>query len=540
MTNSRRYDGLILYLCGAGTLALAAWLLRLSDRFEFNVPATDRPLLLTLAVLAVMFMCCYLPAIVVAVRMSGRQVIKPLLFFATAARVVLLWSCPIQEVDLYRYIRDGEVTVDGGNPWEFPPSAGNSPEATSLNDTTFPPQKIKATRTGLAEVQSRVHFPELRSPYPPVSQAVFALSAYCTPADATLETHRLAMKCWIVLFDLGVIVLLIRLLILAGKPVGWAIAYAWCPLVLKEFANSGHLDAITVFFSLAAVERLLTTVLQSQKGTQSSVTIWRNILLSAGLLALATGGKLYPIVLTPLFAVVVLKHWGLGKLVASLVVFLLISVLIFLPMWNARAAAPPGEGSGLTEFVTRWEMNDSLFLVIRENLRAPQVEPAAWFAVTPQEWREELVTTWADRLHIPRHKVSFLIARAVSLLIYAGIVAWLMARVWRSAGEHFLEAVFLSLAWFWLLAPTQNPWYWTWALPFVPFARGRTWLMVSGMTLIYYLRFWFSAHYGNTIVYSTPYKGENFFDLVVTWIEFAPIYVSLLIAAVWRKLKRNE
>lgn len=32
--------------------------------------------------------------------------------------------------------------------------------------------------------------------------------------------------------------------------VGWLILYAWCPLVLKKFANSGHLDSIALFLTV--------------------------------------------------------------------------------------------------------------------------------------------------------------------------------------------------------------------------------------------------------------------------------------------------
>ena len=94
-----------------------------------------------------------------------------------------------------------------------------------------------------------------------------------------------------------------------------------------------------------------------------------------------------------------------------------------------------------------------------------------------------------------------------------------------------MESVFLTLAWFWLLLPTQNPWYWIWALPFVPFARNRAWLALGGLTLLYYLRFWLGYHWPNSPVWHTTYSGEVFFDYVVTWLEFAPWLVWLAISS---------
>ncbi|MFM9961618.1 MAG: hypothetical protein ACKV2Q_10370 [Planctomycetaceae bacterium] len=52
-----------------------------------------------------------------------------------------------------------------------------------------------------------------------------------------------------------------------------------------------------------------------------------------------------------------------------------------------------------------------------------------------------------------------------------------------------MEATFLIIAWYWLLLPTQNPWYLTWCLPFLPFARGRAWFALSVLAFVYYLRF---------------------------------------------------
>jgi len=34
-----------------------------------------------------------------------------------------------------------------------------------------------------------------------------------------------------------------------GMSPDWADALGWCPLALKEFANTDHLDAIAVFFT---------------------------------------------------------------------------------------------------------------------------------------------------------------------------------------------------------------------------------------------------------------------------------------------------
>ncbi len=125
-------------------------------------------------------------------------------------------------------------------------------------------------------------------------------------------------------------------------------------------------------------------------------------------------------------------------------------------------------------------------------------------------------------------EASFLLARFVTLAIFVSL-AFVLAR--RAAASNdpsvWLESAFLTLAWFWMLSPTQNPWYWSWALPLLPFARASAWRLVSGVCLLYYLRFGLSYHWPQQSVLGTPYNGPQFFDLVVTWVEHAPWLLML-------------
>ena len=109
----------------------------------------------------------------------------------------------------------------------------------------------------------------------------------------------------------------------------------------------------------------------------------------------------------------------------------------------------------------------------------------------------------------------------------------------RNTWDDFSAAVFLTLAWFWLLAPTQNPWYWSWAAVFLPFVRLKSWLLLSGFVFLYYTRFWFEYHVPNTNVLGTGYRGTVFFDLIVTWIEFVPPLVMLGVELILNRTDRN-
>jgi len=138
-------------------------------------------------------------------------------------------------------------------------------------------------------------------------------------------------------------------------------------------------------------------------------------------------------------------------------------------------------------------------------------------------------------LGIPVTEVPFAVARALTALVFVVLACWFAWRAARSGDPAtFCQAGFLTLAWFWLLCPTQNPWYWTWALPLVPFARNRVWLLVSGLALIYYTRFWFEYHAEETSSWGLAYQGVELFDFGIVWIEFAPLLLLLCVGYVMR------
>lgn len=194
--------------------------------------------------------------------------------------------------------------------------------------------------------------------------------------------------------------------------------------------------------------------------------------------------------------------------------------------------------SGLATFLSRWEINDFLFMVAVENLR-PDIDEAHsestarathWFVVLPQTFRvtlsEQLSTLWQR----PVPEATFLTARAFTLLLFMVIVARLL--VWglrQNDSNVWLRVAFLTLAWFWALAPTLNPWYWTWVLPLIPFSGRRTWMLVSLLVLAYYLRFWVLYQTVDSAVFNLDSQGEEVFHFVVVPVEHLFWLVALSI-----------
>ncbi len=93
----------------------------LSFRFTPDVPGTERPVVATLALLAAAF-AAYLTAIFVALRARDGKLLLAIVVPASVLfRVVSVYSWPILEIDIYRYIWDGAVTLEGVSPYRYSP-----------------------------------------------------------------------------------------------------------------------------------------------------------------------------------------------------------------------------------------------------------------------------------------------------------------------------------------------------------------------------------------------------------------------------------
>ena len=124
---------------------------------------------------------------------------------------------------------------------------------------------------------------------------------------------------------------------------------------------------------------------------------------------------------------------------------------------------------------------------------------------------------------------AYRIARRVTVGMFALFYLWICWKIYRTKGaEDFAGLLFLIMGIFFFLQPTQNPWYWLWAMPFVCLAKNRGWLFVSMALFVYYLRFWFEEYNEVYPLFGVNYTGIHFFDHCVVWVEFAAV-VGVLI-----------
>ncbi len=566
-----------LILCSLGW----TWLSFSFDSFRETgaIASTSRPFVLFF-LLAILGCAAYLLAIWKAVVQPQTFRVKEILGVAILCRVLLVPSIPIQEIDLYRYLWDGYVVNQGISPYRYAPEEIKQAIAVSnLQDQSDEPplpgglardehQARKSDRDELTnpEIASLVklckqqpevhrildivHFSELPTVYPPVSQAVFAISVYITPENTSRYVRLMVLKSWLMLFDIATILGILVLLKQLSIHQSWAILYSWSPLVLKEYANSGHLDTITVAFSVWAVVILIRAVMacdtSSSNGYLKRSPLY-HVLLSAILFACSIAGKLYPIILTPVLLLFLYRRlgirlagtWLLASVLAS---FLFLSAWIFADYGRDQADDHSRQlqseaTAGLQAFMTRWQINDWIFSAVNENLLPDSQRKwgVPWYVITPNSWRESIADSLEKTKGIDSQKNgwpvinSFMVARAITLMLWGLIVVYVLRLLWREpTSQQLVHQIFLVLAWFWLLAPTQNPWYWTWALPFLLPSHRIAWVGMSCVLFAYYVRFPLLYFEANGLVPGTSLSGWALFGDIIVWLEFAPLMLWVL------------
>lgn len=170
----------------------------------------------------------YLCAVWLALRRSESLDFKYVLIVGVICRLILLPSAPLFYDGIYRDLWDGKVTASGINPYLYPPSSEKLIELRDDNWARLTDDISKSTNSPLVQVLLGVSY--------------------------TIGLHSVALlKLMLFIFDLGCMLLIVSILKMLRLPRCWVLVYAWSPLAIKEFANSGHLEPVMLFFLLLAL-----------------------------------------------------------------------------------------------------------------------------------------------------------------------------------------------------------------------------------------------------------------------------------------------
>jgi hypothetical protein len=183
-----------------------------------------------------------------------------ILLGAFVLRAMLLPLPPSLSHDSWRYLWDARVTLHGFSPYVFAPGD----KALALLQDTI--------------LYTNSRFRNVPTIYPPGAEAIYLISYILAPANLYF------LKGIFLVFDMVTCFALIVLLGRKGLDQRRVMLYAWCPLPIIEFAIQGHVDAITLTFTILAI---LSAANRSVRG----------YMLTGFLIGLATLTKIYPMLL---------------------------------------------------------------------------------------------------------------------------------------------------------------------------------------------------------------------------------------------------
>jgi alpha-1,6-mannosyltransferase len=354
---------------------------------------------LTLALLGAAFLGLLL--VVPRLEAARGPVRGAVLLGALLLRLPLLPLPPTLSDDVPRYLWDGKVAAAGKNPYALAPEAK---ELTPLRGETWRnlPQK------------------EVPTVYPPLSLAAFSIAIrlpFPMPAWKLIATGADLAACWLLLLAAG------RL----GLPAGRTAWYSWNPLVALEVAGMGHVDALGVAATVAAVLLLLPS--------------------SAGARPLPAGTAAAAGVLANLVPLAALPMWARqsGRPLQFLAAGLGLTAVAALPVVAATGGVPPG----LVTHAVSGGFDGPLFEPLWRLLAALHAAPA--------------------------------LAR---LLLAAGMAAAVVLSLRERDPVAGTGRLFGRLL---LCSATVHPWHLLWVLPWAALRRDAAWLALSALVLLSYL-----------------------------------------------------
>jgi hypothetical protein len=234
----------------------------------------------------------------------------------------------LYDQDVWRYLWEGHVWAEGGNPYGAPP------DDASLDHLAG--EGLQGEVWG--EIRERVTFADLPALYPPAALVAFGLSYSTFPGSVA------GWKLWLILFEVLSGVFIILALRALHQPLApGLLLFVWNPLLIKSFAGSAHFDALVVLFLSVLVYAVAS----------------RRPLLQYVSLGLATLSKLVPAVLLPLLG---------APLLAG---FLLYSTTVFSGYLPFLGSMEHLLSTGFT-FANHWRFNSGPYAFV-ETLAGPQL-----------------------------------------------------------------------------------------------------------------------------------------------------------------------
>lgn len=367
-----------------------------------------------------------------------KAVLVLIIVFAALFRLTAVFIAPTLSTDQFRYTWEGRLVTLGISPYRYAP---DDPALIPFHSPIWPLVQQKETA----------------SPYPPLAQLTGAIE-YSLLADSLFGPKIAAA-----FFELLVCLALLWLLGIFNLDLRRVILYAWCPLPVIEFGQSGHNDTLMLLLMLVAV----------------GLALRKCPALSAFTLGLAILAKFTPLFALPLFLVC----WE-GGILAGVVT------------GTAAAGKSPVNWSWRVLLKPRYWRYPALTLavVIAGYIPFLVMGQGAIGSIF------EYTGTWRDNegfiYQLAFQLGGIFTAKIVSLVILAGTVSLLSLHP-RLASEITLpRRIMLVFGVTLLVASTVHSSYVSWLLVWLPLVWGKgfkswdkAWLLFALLIQLYYLNY---------------------------------------------------
>lgn len=449
LTSTLIISGILLLIC----FSLITFI---SPEFADSIPLIDKPVLALVGILIFAGLVFLFTVFKIPRADLAKNQLLWVIGIGIVLRLLMLFTTPILEDDYFRYLWDGAVTAKGINPYKY------SPEEVLKGVQV--PEELVALAEESGDIIHSINHPQIRTIYPPVAQAFFAVSY-------ALDSWNLTTwKIVLLIMDLATLSLIFSALGILKLPSSYLLIYWWNPLLLKEIFNSGHLDVLVFPFVLSAL-----IAATQNRYIRSTLT-----------LIVGIGIKLWPAFLLPIIIRPIISK---PKQLISVLILAAVSIgALFLPIYFSGLDS----SSGFIAYGQSWQNNDSAFRI--------------------------LVYISEVGLNLLGYEVfhKYTIAR---FIVIALIAFWILYVAFGKAfrnSDLFTKSLYI-VAFAFLVSPTQFPWYYTWLIPLLAIKPRFSLLLLTALLPLYYLRYYFE-----------PRGQLEVFTNIIIWIEFVPVWLLLI------------
>ncbi len=246
--------------------------------------------------------------------------------FGICVRLLLFFSLPSLSDDIYRFIWDGTLLLNGIHPFDNLPGFYLDQNIPGISKELF----------------NKLNSPTYFTVYPPINQFIFWFSALIGGGNWLISTN--VIRIILLAADIGSFWMIVQLLRKYNKSTHLAFWFFLNPLVILEFVGNAHFDGLVLFFLLAGINWFH----DSKK------------LLSGSSFGLAIGTKLLPFIYTPFL---LLKGFKTGKWGVAIIAGV-VGILTILPMFSSSFIR--GMQSSLNLYFQKFEFNASIYYIARE------------------------------------------------------------------------------------------------------------------------------------------------------------------------------